>query len=226
MRLGDVRHQSEPQSRPGDQVALMRTHPVELLKDALLLVERDPEAAVGDLNDGVAVARGEAQIDLAGVPRVFHGVGQEIQNGLLHGVRIGPKRGHVLLNVKMKGEALLHQWVLHRADRRIRHIHQAGGTQAVDLLALLDLGEVEYVVHQPGEAFALIDDGLQVLCARLLIARAAQRQGFGEHPDGRQRGLQLVRYVGDELGAHFGEAYVAVDVPQEQIAAEHRDPRE
>jgi hypothetical protein len=35
-----------------------------------------------------------------------------------------------------------------------------------------------------------------------------------------------VRYVGDELGAHFGEAYVAVDVPQEQIAAEHRDPRE
>src|SRR5579862_1806411 len=79
----------ETEPRAADAVGHIRIEPVELLEDPSLLLERDADARVGDLEDaGVAVAV-EAYVDRPAVGRVLDRVVEQVRDYLTETVRVG-----------------------------------------------------------------------------------------------------------------------------------------
>ena len=74
-----------------------------------------------------------------------------------------------------------------------------------------------------GEPLALAHDDVEVLLALLLAGDAAGLQHLAEHADERERGLQLVAHVGDELALERGDAALALCGEQDRRDPEHDD---
>src|SRR5258708_240775 len=90
----------------------------------------------------------------------------------------------------------------------IDHVHAdaAAVGELVAALAALEPREVEHVLDERREALALADDDLEMLLALRVALHAPRLQHLGEHPHERERRLQLVADVRDELALQRGDA--------------------
>ena len=78
----------------------------------------------------------------------------------------------------------------------------------------LRAGEVEQVLDEVGQPARFLIDDRQRAAPLFLGPDAAERERFGEHPDLRERGAQLVRDAGDEVSAQAGELRLAPQLEQ------------
>ena len=90
-------------------------------------------------------------------------------------------------------------------DAQPDHVGQRHGTQVGNPLLRFDSCQLQKVAHQLVEAFGLLVDRLQEPDAYIEIVEGAVEQSLDASLDGRQRGLELVRGVGDELLPHLFE---------------------
>jgi len=92
--------------------------------------------------------------------------------------------------------------------------------ELVFLLAPFQPCEIQDVIDEPSEAGGFGGDDGQV---RTLFGRVGDPplgQQFGEHADRRERGLQLVRDVADEVGLLAGQSELAVQVADDEPASD------
>ena len=173
----------------------------ELLEDGRLVLGRDSDPRVGDGDGEHAFGRPRGEANPAALRGELHGVGQEVQQDLLHLPLVGD---HVLEPLvhglaerdPVPGCPLPHQG---------QGIVQGGGQMEPIELQLepsgLHLGQVEDVVDQGEEMPARGQDVLQVLGLLLVhLPKHPLGQDLREAEDGVQRGPELVGHVGEELG--------------------------
>ena len=106
------------------------------------------------------------------------------------------------------------------------HPGQVARLEVVFLLAAFHAREIQHVVDEPGEPRGLGGDDVQVGTLLGRVGHAALGEQFGEHADGRERRLQFVRDVADEIGFlprqfQFG-IQAADDEPASDADGEHQ----
>src|SRR5260370_2114506 len=69
---------------------------IELLKDALMMVGSNPNAKILNLHDGLCLLFGNGNPDLVCQRRIFHGIGEQIDEDLSNPCFIGIYRNAVL----------------------------------------------------------------------------------------------------------------------------------
>ncbi len=199
MGLGDVLDQGQADAGAADRLEPDRAGPVEALEDAVLLLRIDAGAPVAHAEHQPLALPAQGDLDLLAVGRVLDGVVDEVEHGQGVGVTVERHLGQVVGQGRGHHHVGLLQAVDRQLERAPHHLGHVGVGELVDVDAALDLGEVEHVVDQAGQAHALAPDDLGVLGGLARALGAALGQHLAEHADDRQRGLELVRDVGDEL---------------------------
>ena len=100
------------------------------------------------------------------------------------------------------------------------HRGQIARLEVVFLLAALHAREIEDVVDEPREPPGLGGDDLQIRALLRGVGNAAFGEQFGKHADGRERRLQFVRDIADEIGLLPGELQFRVQAPDDEPAAD------
>ena len=81
----------------------------------------------------------------------------------------------------------------------------------------IELGQLEQVLGEPVEPLDLLGARLEELVARLRVVAGTFAQQLVEGPQGRQRGPQLVRHVGQEVAAPVAVAADDLDALLEPV---------
>ena len=89
-----------------------------------------------------------------------------------------------------------------------------------------DLGKVEDVVDQLGQAAALGLDVLAILLDLVRLLDTSEPQELAEHADGGERRAQLVSDVRDEIRFHLGQLHLMGGGPQGDEDAADQDQRQ
>ena len=99
-----------------------------------------------------------------------------------------------------------------------------GLAEVVFLASGLDTGEVENVVDERGQPFALFADDAVVLLIFFRAGEPPHLQRLGVEADQRKRRAQLVRNVGNEIGLQPGQRHFLGDVAigQHNSARQHQ----
>src|SRR5690606_11808483 len=102
----------------------------------------------------------------------------------------------------------------------LEHLADHGGQvsllERIGPSSRLDARELEHVRDQVAEADALARDDLEVLAALRGIAQPLEEHRLAAEPYERERRLELMRDVGDELGLHAREQELAPDAAIEE----------
>ena len=181
-----------------------------------MLVELDPGAPVahGD-RDAIGFAA-DRQRDALAVGGVLDRVVDQVEHREGERVGIEPHHRQVGRDVGLERHVGGGDPARRQLDRAVDHLADVGVGELVDAHAALDLGEVEHVVDQPAEPHALAPDDLGVLVGLLGALGPALGEHLAEHRDDRQRGLELVRDIGDELALELVEPALAADRDDEE----------
>src|SRR5262249_15408328 len=199
VRLGDVLDQREPDPRAADRPAAHAARPIEPLEDAVALVRRDAGSGVRDPEQHVVPASRQGHVEALAIGRVLYRVVHQVEEEEGHRVLIEANRWQIGLDVDIELHALAVEPVAVHVEAARQHLGEIPDLEIVGDLAALDLGEVEDVVDEVRQALALARDDLGVLPRRLGALGAAGGEQLAEHADERQRRLELVRDVGDEV---------------------------
>ena len=116
------------------------------------------------------------------------------------------------------GEALV--------DRAGDDLVDLDGHRLVERVVALEAGELDDLLHQPGEPLALGVHPAGEPLHRLGVVGGVD-DGVGEQLDRADRGLQLVAHVGHEVAADRLDAALAgavLDQGEHQLGAERRHP--
>ena len=185
---------------------------LEALENLRLIAGGNADARVDDADDDLGTLEPGAACDRARVCEL-HRVRDQVDHDLDDAVGICGHRWQVALDVLVELQAFLFQQ--RRGGRRcaVDDVADRHRLHVPFELAGLDLGEVQDVVDELGEALALADDDLEVvvdLAHRLLhlgVTARYQREDaifeallddLGEAEHGRQRRAQLVADSGQE----------------------------
>jgi len=175
-------------------------HLRELLEDALVVLGRDADAGVGDREHhrrapGVELGADADLAALGELERVGDQVAQDLRDLALVAVqgrqaerRLEAQRHAVAHQQRPQHAAQRAEQLLDREFRRVE-LHLAG----------LDLGEVEQVLDQLGEALGRLGDEVEL--AHLLVVHrtvGALEQEARERADRVERRAELVAHVGEE----------------------------
>ena len=148
---------------------------------------------------------GRLDADEAAILRVLDGVVDEVHEALGDGLGIGLDERHRLGYGHLHLEALLLELRL-EGLHRLRHDAPQIRVAEVEVLAPgVDLREVQDVVDHVRQPPALAPDDLQELELLLLAGDAPQLHRLAGEANEGERGLQLVRDVGEERGLGLGE---------------------
>ena len=199
VQLDELPAQREAEPRP--LRLLVRTpYLPELLEDDLVMLGRDPDAAVGhrDLRDAIHTRR--AHLHASALRRELHRVREEVEQHLLDLALVGADGSHAVVDLACERDPSPTRPFTHE-QQRVVHRRRQLELRDVQLHASgLDLGQVEDVVDEGEEVLSRGQDIVQVL--RLLLV------GRPEHPvqehvreadHGVERRAQLVRHAGEEL---------------------------
>ena len=182
--------------------AEMAVNLAERRHDAHDVVGGDADARVGDLiGELIGGADIEPENDLAARWREFDGIGDQVQQHLLHGAGIEP----VLRDVAIDAELDLQPGVLgaagHEAQHSLGHLHRIDVFLRQREPAGLDLREVEDVVDQRQQMLAAFMDIAGILPV-MPVAQRTEHLGdhhLGEAEDGVKRRAQLMAHIGQEF---------------------------
>ena len=126
-------------------------------------------------------------------------VREQVEQHLDDAVDIGPHRRHLLRHIDLDLDAALFEHLAHAghgfADQRA---HVDFGLAPLRL-AGLDLREVEHLVDQPRQTFALLRDDAEKAFALLGVDIRMLEQDLRKGADRGERRAQLVRHGGDEV---------------------------
>src|SRR5258708_769050 len=122
---------------------------IKLFEDLLLLPRRNADAVIGDGDAHFVTGRVDRNRDLLAVARVLHGVGEEIHDGLSHGITIDAQRGQWRVGgLERDGEAMIAERYAERRDGLSDELGNVAWGEAVLLLRRFDPGEVQNVVDE------------------------------------------------------------------------------
>ena len=192
MHIQDVLYNGQPQAAAHLGPLVLLVHLVVALPDVLELVLRDALAGVGDRHPHLALFHGLAQGDgliLAGVrDGVVHQVIHHLGNLQLVGVH-----PHILLEIE--GKAVVRQLVI-----PVQHAPYAFCEVETGFLQGehpgLQLGEIQQVVDQAGQALCLVDDDLHIFRG-VLSGQVPHHLAIALNHG--QRRAQVVRDVGQQV---------------------------
>src|SRR5215471_18588384 len=97
MQLDELSGERQPEPGPLD-LLVRRAHLPELLEDRLLILWCDAHAGVGDGDLGYAVVHRGAHVDPAVLGRELEGVGEQVQEDLLHLPFVTPDHTHAVVD--------------------------------------------------------------------------------------------------------------------------------
>src|SRR5215475_11099162 len=199
VQLNELPGQSEPEPSSLD-LLVRRPHLPELLEDRLLILRRDAHTRIAHGDLGHAVVDRAAHVDPATLRRELEGVGEEVQEHLLHLPFVATDHSYGLIDglpqhnpaparpLTYEGQGVVDG----RGQAEVCHLqlHPAG----------FDLGQIENVVDQGQQVLAGGVDVLQVLVLLLVeLPEHARRHDLREADDGVQRSPELVGHIGQEL---------------------------
>ena len=142
----------------------------------------------------------------------FGGVGQQVHHDLHQAVAIRPHPGAAtLLQVQFQPLAPVLQELADADGRLFDDLRQVQFVGLPVHVAGLDLGQVQHLIDQTGEAFGLADQDAQESLALRQVQLWVVVEDLGEGADGGQGGAQLVGDRGHEV------VLEAVQLPQAQI---------
>ena len=192
-------------------------HAVEALGQARHVLRRDADAGVGHREFAGPLAHAPDEVDPPARRRVAHGVADQVAEGA---AQLAGAAGQRRRRFDRQRELVL------AAGQRPRFVQQAA-QHRLDLDALLagqpaarlQGRQRQQVLDQALHAPVLFADQRQVMpdlgVAVLLVA---VHQHFGETGDHRQRRLEFMRDVGDEVAAHGFQAFDLGDVARHHQA--------
>src|SRR2546422_6754593 len=166
-----------------------RLRRLEGVEDVLQVLARDPDTGVADVEpDAVLADQRRAQHELAALGHRLHGVGEEVQDDLPHGVHVGQAGGD---QSELGGDphAVVLQVLLHELQGAREEVVDV---QALELRARL-AGELEQVLDDRLRALDLLLRDAQILDRlRVLTVEDLAQVVERVHDDG-ERIAQLVR---------------------------------
>ncbi len=220
MGLGDVHHQAQADAGAADLLVPVRT--VEALEDP-------PLGRVGDAGAVVAHPHLNEVADLLdghgdrGAVAVLHRVVEEVVQRQHDRLLVHLDLGDVAEHLEVHVDALALHPVAEGLDGTAHDRLEVAPGEGVGLLASLEGGEVEHVLDQAREALGLPQDDLEVLLPFLLGSHAVGQQELAEHPHHRERRLQLVADVGDEVALQLGQPPLLRGCVEQEADAEDDD---
>ena len=192
---------------------------VKGLEDFLLVAVGDAHAAVEDGNIHPAVVEPGVKLHLLVSIRIFFRIREQVHEHLRerivvaeHGIR--PRRG-----LPSRGEARVPQVHLLALPHARGELVQIERLQIEPLLLAAHFCKIEHVVDQPREAFRLDGDDAQILVLLFRGLRAVVHQ-LREHADARERRLQLVRHIRDEVRLLLRERELPARIRDDEPSAE------
>ena len=197
-------HLAEVQAdaRSSRGVVLRVTTLIEAVEDVLQRVVVDAHAVVGHLEACRVARRAQRHRHVASVAAVFECVAQQICQHLVELVAVHPclERADAVVVEREVDVSLLGVIVEHLAHP-LRECHEVGGLTVQVHLLLVNLTNVENLVHEVQDAVGVVLNGVDVAHRLLLSTTAAEvllQLGQRTH-DERQRRPDVVRGVDEEL---------------------------
>jgi len=186
----------------------------EPIEDPGQLGRHDPDPGVGDHDPGRAVrGRGHADADRPAGLRELDRVADEVRDDLPDPLRIVAQADRRRRELEAQRDAPSTGRRSCLLDCRFDRGPEIVRTQVEEDEPRIELGELEQVLGQPVEPLELDPAVVQEFRARRRIVAGALGQELVEREEGRDRGPQLVRHVGQEIAAPIA------------VPANHRDAR-
>ena len=173
---------------------------VEFIFDLGQILCLDAAAVVSDHNlDGVfLIILIDLYADHAALGRIFERVVDDVEEHLFEAVFVAVDDGHLLGVVIQEVLALGEGAFLEHIDRLVDLGEDIHALHLHGQSAALELGEVEQLLYQRGQARAFLDDDAHALFKRDAVGHAVLH-GLRPALDGGQRCAQLVRYARDKV---------------------------
>ena len=210
--------QRQPKPRTLNAARERIVRPIKGLEDFRFFPRGDAGTTIEHTHVNGILSQVSVDLDLFLAGAVFFCVRQEVHENLGEGVLIAADGVRRRRGLPLGGESLLAEMQLlpfPGPGQDGVHIERA---KIVALLLSFEPGEIEHVVDQPGEPLGFGDDDPQVLGA-FFRGRVPALHHFGKHADRRQRGLELMRDIGNEIGFLLGERKLAARIREDGPAA-------
>ena len=143
-------------------------------------------------------------MDFSAVAAVFGRVVKDVQEHLLHPLRVAADLGDVLVaGLILEVDALLPQAVAIHKDGILKYAPKVADFHIELKPAVLNPGELQQLLHQGGQALGLLQHGHNAPAGFHRIHFIAGHQGFAPAGNGGQRRSQLMGHRGQELRLHL-----------------------
>src|SRR5580704_2982830 len=163
MRLHNVAHQGKSQSAAFGVVDQRVSHSIKFLKYLVLLFRWDADAVVHDFQLHRTVVTEKIYADELLVLRILEGVVDQVQQGPRHGLAIHPQRRHIFSDLLLEGEPVLLDLEAIGIQRVVHQFPHVSLAEVVFFASCLDPREVQDVVDQRRQAFALFANDAVIL---------------------------------------------------------------
>src|SRR6185436_2375764 len=193
----DVLHEREANPAAAD---LFGPSPAdEPLEDLFAVLDRNAHALVenGDFHDAPAAIHTDSH--LVGILGVLERVVDQVDDGNLDRALVDAHERQVRLCIEVEVHLVAVGSNSTRLDGAGNDLAELSVREFVTLFAAFDSGEVEHVFDERTEPFALAQDDLQILLPLFVAFDATALEELCKHPDERERSLELVRNVCDEV---------------------------
>src|SRR6185437_7014901 len=134
--------------------------------------------------------------DFATRRSVLHGVVEQVLQDFAQEARIGANRRKIRRNVSFDDDAFALCAEQSGLGAQVNHVSDAYGAKLNLELSSFDAGEL----------CGMVANNFQKAAVVLVIFEGTAEEGFGEALNRRERSLEFVRDVGDEILAHAFEA--------------------
>lgn len=216
----DVADEGEAKAGALDVSIFRRGDAVETIKDFSLFGGGDAEAKIPDFEGDVGAVGLDAEANLAGGAGVFHGVGEEVENGLFEGIAIGVNGLWGVVEGGFEGVSGSFEHGTGGGEDGFDEWLKSDGRERVGFAVSFDAGELEYVVDEAAESLGFVLHGVEVVLAGCGVEVRGHPHTFDKNAERCEGSAEFVGNGGDELGAEFGKLLFTAGVAPEENAAE------
>lgn len=107
-----------------------------------LLFETNTDAVIAHADDGGVFFAAEGEVDGTGVAGVFHGVGEEVDDGLFEGITVCGHGGNLGIGSEGELEATLGEWIVEGLGSGAQHIAECDGVKVGRRVCLVQCGRI------------------------------------------------------------------------------------
>ncbi len=173
---------------------------VELLLDEGQLLRRDTGSVVAHADNDIVLLGARRNVHTLAGAAVLAGVVQHVGKDLLHALTVGcDGRDLFLARIVADLDALLAKQLAIGVNSVLQLGNEVDRVDAEREAAVLDLREIEQLLHHGGETARLLADDGKAAASLLRVADGVGLQRLRPAVDGGERRAQLVGNGGDEL---------------------------